>query len=151
MLYDDTAERQQLEERITQVERSEHCVRRAVWLVTQLLLLAIAGLAFGAVLLDDFPQNRSHFIIKVLGALGLGSLICLLVYVALWMAYRRELARGREQSCLLVAKILESRLGKPRTMPLPGVVKEQEILVRPNKPVVSASEVLKLPRSAPQA
>lgn len=150
MLYDDTAERQQLEERITQVERNEHCVRRAVWLVGQLLLLAIAGLAFGAVLLDEFPQNRSHLIIKAFCALGLGSLICLLAYVVLWVVYRRELTRGREQSCQLVAKILESRLGKPRTMPLPGVVKEQEILVSQRKPIVSASEVLRLPNGAPQ-
>src|SRR6185295_2765928 len=122
MLYDDTVERHQLEARIVQVERNGQCVGRAVWLMVQLLLLAVAGLGFAAVLLDDFPQNKSHLVIKVLCALGLGSLICLLMFVTLWIIYRQQLSRGREQGCQMVAKLLESRLGKPRTMPLPGVV-----------------------------
>ena len=58
--YDDTAERDRLEERIAQDQRNERCVRRAVWLMALLSALAIAGLCYAAVFLEDFPQNKSH-------------------------------------------------------------------------------------------
>ena len=43
------------------------------------------------------------------------------------MIHRKEQGERREECRQLVAKLLESRLGKPRTMRLPRVVKEQEI------------------------
>jgi hypothetical protein len=133
LLYDDTGERHKLEERITQLQRNERCVQRAVWLMAVLAALAMAGLGYCAFFCEDYPQNMSRFITqftsKVVCALGLGSLICLLAFVGLGVGYRKELDQRREECRRLAAKLLESRLGKPRTMPLPGVVKEQEILL----------------------
>ena len=122
--YDDTAERDRLEERIAQDQRNERCVRRAVWLMALLSALAIAGLCYAAVFLEDFPENKSHSVIlRIFAALGLGSLISLLAFGGLGVVYRKALDRRREECRRLATNLLESRLGKPRPMALPEVVK----------------------------
>src|SRR6185436_12656398 len=107
ILYDDTGERHKLEESITQLQRNERCVRRAVWLMTLLAALAMAGLCYSAVFLAAIPQNMSQFvsplISKVLCALGLGSLICLVSFLGLGVAYRKELDQQREECRRLAA------------------------------------------------
>jgi hypothetical protein len=127
--YDDAAERCKLEERIAQVQRDDRCVRRAVSLTALLIALGAAGLAYGAVLQDNFPYGKSQLVIKLLCELELAALISLAVFAGLLMAYRKELNRLREQCRRLAAKLLESRLGKPRAAPLTGAVKEQELIV----------------------
>ena len=122
MLYDDTADCHKLEQRITHVERDARCVRRAIWLMVLLTVVGISGLCYCAVFLADFPQNMEQFttrlVVKVFGALGLGSLISLLAFICLGVAYRRELNLRREECRSLIAKLLESRLGKPASRPL---------------------------------
>ena len=133
LLYDDTAERHKLEEVITQLQHNERCVRRAAWLMGLLVALALAGLCYSAIFMADHPQNTSQFVTpflsKVFCALGLGSLICLVSFAGLGAAYRKQMDQRREECRRLAAKLLESRLGKPRTRPWPGIVKEQEIVV----------------------
>jgi Ni/Fe-hydrogenase subunit HybB-like protein len=150
ILYDDTAERHKLEERITQAQRDERCVRRALGLMALLTALAMAGLCYAAVFLTDYPHNMTRlmtpFFVKVFCALGVGSLICLLAFAGLEVVYRKELEQRREECRRLATKLLESRLGKPRAMPLSGVLKEQELMVNHSKAVVSESEIVTLPR-----
>lgn len=120
LLYDDTGERHELEENITQLQRNERCVRRAVWVMSLLVALAMAGLCYAAIFLMDRPQDMSQFVTqfvsKVFCALGLGSLICLASFVGLGVAYRMKLDQRREDCRRLAAKLLESRLGKPRAL-----------------------------------
>jgi hypothetical protein len=153
ILYDDTPERRDLEARITQLEREAWCVRRAIWLMAVSSALATAGVCYCAIFLVDFPQNMTlfgtRFMVKAFFALGLGSLISLLAFVILAMIYRKELDQRREECRRLVARLLESRLGKPCTTPLPGVVKEQEIIVTRREMLVPASESVKLPKPPP--
>ena len=122
ILYDDTAERHKLEQRVTQIERDARCVQRAVWLMVLLTTVGIAGLCYCGVFLGDFPQNMTQFstriVVKVFAALGLGSLISLLAFMCLGVAYRQELNSRREECRGLIAKLLESRLGKPPSLPL---------------------------------
>jgi hypothetical protein len=138
ILYDDTAEGHKLDERITQIQRNEHAVRRAVWVMALLSAVAVIGLGYAAVLLEDFPQNKSQLVIKMFSALGLGSLISLLAFVGLWIIYRAELKRRREECRRMVTKLLQSRLGKPHTMPVPWVVSGQEgaseLTILPKRP-----------------
>jgi hypothetical protein len=133
ILYDDTIERQNLDERLEQAQRDEGCVGRAAWLMVFLTALSLAGLCYSAILLTNYSQNVSQFvepfIIKVFCAVGLGSLICLALFMGLGVAYRKKLDQRREECRRFAAKVLESRLGKPRTMPLPGVVQEQDLVV----------------------
>ena len=120
LLYDDTAERHKLEESLTQLQRNERCVRRAVWLMALLVALAIAGLFYSAVVPADDPKTMSQLITqfasKVFCALGLGSLICLVSFAGLGVIHRNKLDQRREECRRLAAKLLESRLGKPRAL-----------------------------------
>ena len=131
ILYDDSRERQELETSITQLQRSETCVRRAVWVMALLVALSLAGLGYSTIFLTDRPLNTSQIVTqlvsKVLCALGLGSLICLVSFVGLGVAYRKELDRRREECRRLAAKLLESRLGKPRALegPAPEISPEE--------------------------
>jgi hypothetical protein len=118
LLYDESARRQELHERITRIQRDARCVRRAVWLMTMLTALVVAGLGYEVILVDNFPYNLPQLIIDLLCALGLGSLISLLAFMGLGMVYRMKLDQHREECRQLVARLLESRLGKPVTTPL---------------------------------
>lgn len=115
LLYEDTPERYQLEERIAQDQRNERCARRAVWLMAFLAALAFGGLCYSAIFLPDFPQNKPHFIAKIFAVLGLGSLICLPAFVGCWGGYRRKLNQRREECRRLATQFLEARLRKPAT------------------------------------
>jgi hypothetical protein len=115
--YEESSERQELEEGITQIQRDERCVWRAAWLMVMLLALVGAGLGYGVALVDNFPYNVPHLIINTACALGFVSFISLLVFVVLGIAYRQELAQRREKCRQLVTKIMESRLGKPVPAP----------------------------------
>jgi len=120
LLYDDTPDRHELEERITRIQRDERCVRRAVWLMALFAALAIAGLCYSVVFLLDYPLSMSqlltHFITKLFCALALGSLICMLCFIGLGVVYRKELDQRRDECRQLATKLMESRLGKPRAL-----------------------------------
>ena len=120
LLYDDSGERHELEESITQLQRNERCVRRAVWLMAVLVALAMAGLCYSAVCLADYPQDMTQlmtqFISKVFCALGLGSLICLLAFAGLGVVHRNKLDQRREECRRLATRLMESRLGQPRAL-----------------------------------
>jgi hypothetical protein len=118
IVFDDTDERRKLEERIAQVQRDERCVQRAAWLMVLFASLGAAGLAYGALLQENFPYGTSWLVIKLLCELGLASLIPLVALVGLLMVYRRKLNCLREECRRLVTKLLESRLGKSHITPL---------------------------------
>jgi hypothetical protein len=111
--YGESTEHQALDKQITQIQRDERCVQRAVWLMAVLTALAVAGLGYPVILVENFPCNAPQFTLNLVCVLGVASLICLLVFVGLRMAYRRKLDQRREECRQLVTKLLVSRLGKP--------------------------------------
>ena len=143
LIYDDTEERHKLEERISQIQYDEICVRRAVWLMALFAALSMAGLGYSAVFMAKYPLNlseiTSQWIIKLLCALGVGSIICLVAFLSLGMIYRKDLDLRREECRQLAMKIMESRLGKSCTVGLPGVVKGRENCVNAGGAAVPAS------------
>jgi len=118
ILYDKSARRQELHEGITQIQRDARCVRRAVRLMAMLTALVVAGLGYGTVLVENFPYNVPQFVVNLIYALGLASLISFMAFVGLWMVYRLKLDQRREECRQMVARLLESRLGKPIITPL---------------------------------
>jgi uncharacterized membrane protein YuzA (DUF378 family) len=140
--YDESPGRQELDERITRIQRDERCVRRAAWLMLLVAALAVAGLGYSAIFLTDYTQDlfgfMTQFITKVFCALGLASLICLLAFMGLEVVYRKQLDLRREECRQLVMKLMESRLGRPGAAYLPGVVNEPGNLVSRKETVVSA-------------
>src|SRR6185503_6560474 len=53
MLDDNTGECHELEGRITQAQKKERSPRRAVWLMAVLTAMAVVGLGYSAILLED--------------------------------------------------------------------------------------------------
>ena len=117
--YDDTSERQTLEERMRKARSDEGCVRRAAYLVLLSAALALAGLSYAIIFAADFPldvtQLLTRLVIKALSVVALGSIICVVAFVVLGSLYRREFNRHREECRRLGMNLLESRLGQPRT------------------------------------
>ena len=132
LLYDDSGDGHQLQQRITQVKREERCVRRALkWLMVA-ALLAFSGLCYSVLFMPEHPGTVSpmtrQVITNTLSVIGLGSLICMLGFRILVSMYRRELEKRREQCRQMALKLLESRLGKPPGRPVPAAKEPGNVL-----------------------
>jgi len=114
---DDTAEHEELERQIKELQRTERCLRRAVWLMALCAGLAFCGLCYGTLFFAEFPldlaQFRALFFVKIPSALGVGSMACLVGFACFGVVNRRELDQRREDCRRLTTKLMEARLGKP--------------------------------------
>lgn len=110
--YADTEEHRELEKRIVQVQREEHCVRRVIWAAAMFTLAAMVGLAYVAILEENFPYNQSQLVVKIFCDLTLASLICMAGFTVLLIVYRQRLNRLRDECRGLITRIFESCLGK---------------------------------------
>lgn len=110
VMYEDTPETRELCERLSQVERSERCTQCACRLVGLIALLGLSGLGYAAVLLPQFFDNSTHFIVRLCSALGLGSGLCLTVFLGLWYSYRRAANRLHAQCRLSISKMLAQKI-----------------------------------------
>ena len=110
--YEDTDERRELESRIAQVQRDQHCVGRCASLAALCAALAMAGLAYGMILQGNFAHGETRHVFRILCDLGLASLICLVTFEGLLMGYRKKLNRLREECRQLIARLLKSHLGE---------------------------------------
>lgn len=104
VMHEDTPENRALCERMAHVERSERCTQCACRLVGLIALLGLAGLGYAAVLLPEFFDSSTHFIVRLCSALGLGSTACFAVFLALWFSYRRAANRLHAQCRLIIAR-----------------------------------------------
>ena len=120
ILYDDSEERLKLEQSIAQVRRDKHCVQRVATVMAVFPLLAVAGLAYAALLQENFPYNGSGLALSALCVLGLASLICLVGFAGLLAVYSRKLNGLQKEARQLVIRLLESRLGNPHHATSPG-------------------------------
>ena len=111
IVYDDTEEHHELENRIAQVQRDERCVQRVTSVTAFSTLVAMAGLAYVAILGEDFSYTQSQIVVTVFCILGLTSLICLVSFAALLAVYRRRLNRMRRECRRLVTSLLEPHPG----------------------------------------
>jgi hypothetical protein len=141
--YDDSAERDKLDERVAQIQRNEHCLRRAVSLMSALSALAMAGLYGALTFLADDPESKWRLPIKLMCWLGLASLISLVAFGGYWLAHRWELNRRRKECRRLVLNLLDLRLGKARSTPAPGPGHGPEIVIHQTEAVASP-EIVKL-------
>ena len=120
ILHADGERCRQLAKSLEQVRRDTRCVRRVASVTAWLPLLALAGIAYGALLQANFPYNGSELVFGVLCELGLASLICLAGLAGLLTVYRKRLNRLRKEARRLVIGFLASRLGEPDTATPPG-------------------------------
>jgi hypothetical protein len=147
--YDLSATGRQLDERIAQVQRDERCLRRASWLMALMAGISTVGLGYAAVLSDDFPFRisvfTSEFAIKLLCALGIGSLICLVTFMGVGLLYRKELNQRREECRGLVTKLLESHLGGTQLKLRDGKLQESEAITLRSRIAATPPDAVDLP------
>lgn len=122
---EDSEQSRRLESRICEAETRERIVRSAVAQVAVLAALALSGLCYSAILLPDFPQNRSQLILKIFLALALASGISLLAYLGVWLRCRFTLNGLRDQCRDLVSAAFERGWGHLKTIPFPGTTVQQ--------------------------
>lgn len=137
--YEGSLASRQLCDRLAAVERTERSLKCACRLVGLIAMLGFAGLGYGAVLLPQFFDNSTHLVIRLSGAIGLGSAACLLVFMGLWYSTRSAARRVRAECRTAVSKMLAERL--------PGFVEGSEA------PVIRESPQLRveLPRSGDES
>jgi hypothetical protein len=111
---DSSGELHRGEEQITNAEREERCLRRAMWLMALLTALAAVGLGYSVILLYELPPYQTRIINHVLVVVGLASLISLLAFGAFWIQCRHRLSVRREEVRRLVMKLLADQSGTVR-------------------------------------
>jgi len=97
---EETDEFEKLELLLVELRGKIRCLHRAVWIMTLLAGLAIAGLGYCTVFLPNFPESVAQFLmsftVRFFCALGIASLACLLAFSILHFLYRTDLERKRE-------------------------------------------------------
>jgi hypothetical protein len=120
LAYDEGPVSQELKEEITQIQRDKRCLRRAMWLMTFLMLLVLVGVAYAALLMENFLYRVPAYLIKLIGAVGFASFSSLMAYAGLGIIYRQKLYGRCEECRRLAGQLLESRLGRSSTEALAG-------------------------------
>ena len=115
IVYDDAGEHHELEKKIAQVQRDEHCVQRVALAAVLFVLAAMVGLAYTALFQENFPYDQSGLAVTVLCDLGLASLISLVAFAILLMVYRNRLNRLREECRHLVTRLVEFHVGNSKS------------------------------------
>lgn len=140
ILYDESAKCQELVEGISRIQRDMRCVQRASWLMAIITALVVAALVYPAILVENFPYNVPQFVVNLIFALGLASLLCFLVFMGLGMVYRLKLDQQREECRQMVTRLLDSRLGKPVATHLRDM-RDNQVVVGDGRSVRVANEV----------
>jgi hypothetical protein len=122
LLKDGTGESKRLKERILQAQHDEHCIRRALVLMILVGIFSIVGLGYSAVLLPHFFDNATPLLVKVFCALGLGSLICMLIFGVCWLWYRKASNEINEACRDYIVTALKSRESQLEVLPNPVTV-----------------------------
>jgi hypothetical protein len=117
LLQKEESEQQlRLQNQIARAERDEKCVCSAMKLVGVMGLLAFCGLCYEAIFVEDFFMNPTHLMTRLLGYLGLGSLICWVMFVGYWLWHRALTNRLYEEGRrVLIARVEQG----PAVMLLP--------------------------------
>ena len=145
MLYADGERCRQLRKSLAQVRRDTRCVRRVASVTALFPLLALAAMAYGALLQENFPYSGFGLVLNVLCVLGLSALICLVGFAGLLMVYLRKLHRLQKEARQLVIRVLESRLGDPHIATSPGshrVFDDRRVFQGATEPIVDAGSAI---------
>src|SRR5581483_6090963 len=108
----ESAECRKLEKRIAQVQANQRCVQRVASVMSLFPFLALAGIGYGGILVESFPNGGSELVFRLLCVLGLASMICLVGFAGLLAVYRLELNELREECRRVVKRLVEPHLVK---------------------------------------
>lgn len=109
LVYLSKEERGHWYDSLAHAEREHQCLRRAVFLMGVLLMVALAGMGYCAVLLPDVFRDPTHLIIRGLSVLGLGALIAQVVFLGYLIWHRTVMNHLHEECRSLVRALVRSR------------------------------------------
>jgi hypothetical protein len=112
IVCDDSEQGRSLQERIGRAEKDERCIRCAVCLVSFLALLCLFGLGYSAVFVPQTAHFSTHISTHVFCIIGLGSTICLVIFLGYWLWYRAVSNRVFEECRRFLRPLMESRLNE---------------------------------------
>src|SRR5262245_3589043 len=110
ILCDDSEQGRTLQERLKRAEQDERCIRYALSLVGVIGLLCLSGLGYSAVFVPQLNQYSSHIATRIFCVIGLGSVICLLIFLGYWFWYRAVSNRIFEECRRFLRPLMESRI-----------------------------------------
>ncbi len=147
--YAETGERCDLLERIKRAERDERCVRVALELVGLLAMAALFGLGYSIIFIDveQIVSPSPPVLIRLLYALGLGSLFCLVAFGSSWFWYRRISDRIHDECRSFIMKVLDAQAAQNQAPVIPSIVEKSSIHLYENR-TVSLEEAEPLLRKA---
>lgn len=122
--YEGSPASKELCDRLASVERNERSLACACRLVALIAMLGFAGLGYGAVLLPQFFDNSTHLVIRLSGAIGMGSAACFIAFLVLWSSCRSTGRRLRAECRTAVSRMLAERLPGFNTAPATPVIRE---------------------------
>ena len=107
-------------------------------------------MGYSAVLLPQFFDNATHVVVQFFSALGLGSMMCLTVFLGLWFWYRGNVNRIHEECRRVITAMLESRLQKPAATFYPVVVDDRDLKVSVTRTSAQSThvELIHLPKAS---
>ena len=110
----DSAEALTLLQRLNQARHEEHCLRRAVLLVTLGLLSSMTIYGYVAILWQDHQNPAPEFLMKCACGFGLASLFSMIAFLAGWLSNRKDFNRLHHEARNFVLQHLglEPRLGE---------------------------------------
>jgi uncharacterized integral membrane protein len=90
LLTNETEECKRLQRRLEQAAQNEGSIRRALLLMILIAVVAVVGLGYSAVLMPEFFDNATPLLVKLFCALGLGSVLCMIIFGGCWLHYRKR-------------------------------------------------------------
>jgi hypothetical protein len=99
-----------LRESLAKADREWKRIRHALFLMVTLLILALAGLCYCALLLPQIYSSPGHFVTKSLSFLGLASLIALLELLGYLLWHRFAVSRLHKECRRWVLLLVEPQL-----------------------------------------
>ena len=114
--------RRDLHDRMLKAEHDEKCVRSALILVGLVALFSVSGLGYSAVLLPEFFDSSTPLLVKLFCALGLGSVLCMIVFLGCWIWYRSIANRLHDECRHIVMESLGTRITTERAAHLSRTV-----------------------------
>lgn len=114
---EESEQHRDLQDRIRKAEQDEKCIRRMLFLVVVVELLSLAGLGYSAVFHPNFFAHTTPFLVRLFSALGLGSLVCLVVFLGYWLWHRNMLNDLNEECRRVVLASLHSHSQPPPSAP----------------------------------
>ncbi len=116
-LHVDGEEDLQLRDELAKVEGEDKRICRALFLMLVLFMLAVAGLAYCAILLPPVYRNSDDLLIRCLLVLGLGSLISQAGFLG-FLVWHRVVVRTRlyEECQLRILALAQAKLERPAAL-----------------------------------